>query len=180
MKCEKLVFRTLTAEEITPERLAAFRRRQEVMLCYRRGEKGWEVRPDPFTDDWTEEERAAVVKALQETARSGGFVRAALSGEDIKGFAAVLKQPIGRRREYLDLSELHVSQEWRRRGVGRRLFAAAAAWAKEHGAEKLYISAHSALETQVFYRSLGCVDAVWEDKRHVEKEPFDCQLEYRL
>ena len=75
MKSEKLVFRTLTAEEITPERLAAFRRRQKVMLCYRRGEKGWEVRPDPFTDDWTEEERAAVVKALQETARSGGFVQ---------------------------------------------------------------------------------------------------------
>ena len=88
MKSEKLIFRTLTAEEITPEQLAAFRRRQEVMLCYRRGEKGWEVRPDPFTDDWTEEERAAVVRALQETARSGGFVQAALSGEDVKGFIA--------------------------------------------------------------------------------------------
>ena len=180
MKSEKLIFRTLTAEEITPERLAAFRRRQEVMLCYRRGEKGWEVRPDPFTDDWTEEERAAVVRALQETARSGSFVQAALSGEDIKGFAAVCKQPLGKKREYLDLAELHVSRKWRRRGVGRRLFRAAAAWAKEHGAEKLYISAHSAVETQVFYRSLGCTDAVWEDKRHVEKEPFDCQLEYCL
>ena len=58
MKSEKLVFRLLAAEEIAPEFLADFRRRQEVMLCYRRGEKGWEVRPDPFTDDWTEEERA--------------------------------------------------------------------------------------------------------------------------
>ena len=180
MKCEKLVFRTLTAEEITSERLAAFRRRQEVMLCYRRGEKGWEVRPDPFTDDWTEEERAAVVKALQETAKSGGFVQAAFFEGRTVGFAAVCKQPIGKQREYLDLFELHVSREWRRRGVGRRLFQAAAAWAKEHGAEKLYISAHSAVETQVFYRSLGCTDAVWEDKRHVEKEPFDCQLEYCL
>ena len=150
------------------------------MLCYRRSEKGWEVRPDPFTDDWTEEERAAVVKALQETARSGGFVQAALSGEDIKGFAAVLKQPIGRRREYLDLSELHVSQEWRRRGVGRRLFAAAAAWAKEHGAEKLYISAHSSVESQAFYKAMGCVEAKEYQAFHVEKEPCDCQLERPL
>ena len=121
MKCEKLVFRTLTAEEIVPERLAAFRRRQEVMLCYRRGEKGWEVRPDPFIDDWSEEERAAVVKTLQETARSGGFVQAAFFEGRAVGFAAVCKQPLGKKREYLDLSELHVSREWRRRGVGRRL-----------------------------------------------------------
>ena len=180
MKSEKLVFRLLAAEEIAPEFLADFRRRQEVMLCYRRGANGWEVRPDPFTDDWTEEGRATVVKALQETAKSGGFVQAAFFEGRPVGFAAVCKQPLGKKREYLDLSELHVSQEWRRRGVGCRLFRAAAAWAKEHGAEKLYISAHSAVETQVFYRSLGCTDAVWEDKRHVEKEPFDCQLEYRL
>ena len=180
MKSEKLVFRLLAAEEIAPSFLDGFERRQEVMLCYRRSGKGWEVRPDPFLDDWSEEERAAVVKTLQETAKSGGFVQAAFFEGRTVGFAAVCKQPLGKKREYLDLSELHVSREWRRRGVGRRLFQAAAAWAKEHGAEKLYISAHSAVETQVFYRSLGCTDAVWEDKRHVEKEPFDCQLEYCL
>ena len=178
MKSEKLVFRLLAAEEIAPSFLDGFERRQEVMLCYRRSGKGWEVRPDPFLDDWSEEERAVVVKALQETAKSGGFVQAAFFEGRTVGFAAVCKQPLGKKREYLDLSELHVSREWRRRGVGRRLFQAAAAWAKEHGAEKLYISAHSAVETQVFYRSLGCTDAVWEDKRHVEKEPFDYQREY--
>ena len=48
MKSEKLVFRLLAAEEIAPSFLDGFERRQEVMLCYRRGEKGWEVRPDPF------------------------------------------------------------------------------------------------------------------------------------
>ena len=89
MKSEKLVFRLLAAEEIAPEFLADLRRRQEVMLCYRRGANGWEVRPDPFTDDWTEEERAAVVKALQEPAKSGGFVQAAFFEGRPVGFAAV-------------------------------------------------------------------------------------------
>lgn len=42
------------------------------------------------------------------------------------------------------------------------------------------ISAHSAIETQRFYRSLGCVDAAQPLQKHVEAEPFDCQLEYRL
>ena len=64
MKSECLKYKNLTAEDIAPSFLDGFERRQEVMLCYRRGEKGWEVRPDPFTDDWTEEERASVVKAL--------------------------------------------------------------------------------------------------------------------
>ena len=41
-------------------------------------------------------------------------------------------------------------------------------------------SAHSAIETQRFYRSLGCVDAAQPLQKHVEAEPFDCQLEYDL
>ena len=180
MKSERLNYKNLTAEEIAPSFLDGFERRQEVMLCYRKGANGWEVRPDPFVDDWTKEGRAAVVRTLQETARTGGLVTAAFAEGRLVGFAAVAAQPIGKRREYLDLLEMHVSAEWRRRGVGRRLFLEAAAWARERGAQRLYISAHSAVETQVFYRSLGCIDAVWQDRRHLAKEPFDCQLEYRL
>ena len=50
-------------------------------------------------------------------------------------------------------------------------------WAKEHAAEKLYISDHSAVESQAFYRSMGCVEAKEHNRAHVEKEPWDCQLE---
>ena len=42
---------------------------------------------------------------------------------------------------------------------------------------KLYISAHSAVETQSFYRAMGCVEAEAYCAEHVEREPFDCQLE---
>ena len=80
----------------------------------------------------------------------------------------------------MDLSSIHVSEDMRRSGIGHRLFSAAADWAKGHGAQKLYISAHSAIESQRFYESLGCVDAVWYNRRHVEAEPFDRQLEYVL
>ena len=74
MKCEKLVFRLLAAEEIAPSFLDGFERRQEVMLCYRRSGKGWEVRPDPFLDDWSEEERAAVVRIGKARPVSFAFV----------------------------------------------------------------------------------------------------------
>ena len=80
----------------------------------------------------------------------------------------------------MDLSSIHVSEELRGSGVGTALFTAAGNWARAKGAGKLYISAHSAVETQAFYRNLGCVDAAVCDPRHVEAEPFDCQLEFAL
>ena len=52
--------------------------------------------------------------------------------------------------------------------------------AKSNGAEKLYISAHSAVESQAFYHAMGCVEAVEYKKEHVEQEPYDRQLEYWL
>ena len=80
----------------------------------------------------------------------------------------------------LDLAHIYVSEEWRRSGIGTTLFAAAKRWAEGQGAKKLYISAHSAVESQVFYRKMGCVEAAQADPAHVEAEPFDCQLEYVL
>ena len=62
-------------------------------------------------------------------------------------------------------------------GIGSVLFRAAAGWARSHGGRKLYISAHSAVESQAFYHKMGCVEAVQYNREHVEKESFDCQLE---
>ena len=50
-------------------------------------------------------------------------------------------------------------------------------WAKQKGAKKLYISAHSAVESQAFYKSMGCVEAEVYNQKHVEDEPYDCQLD---
>lgn len=68
----------------------------------------------------------------------------------------------------------------RGQGIGKCLFAAAKEWAKENGAKKLYISAHSAVESQAFYRAMGCVEAEVYHQKHVEAEPYDCQLECLL
>ena len=98
----------------------------------------------------------------------------------LKGFVSVESAPMGSRGQYRDLSSLHVSQELRGQGIGRVLFAAAARWAAEQGGQKLYISAHSAVESQAFYAAMGCVDAAQINREHAEKEPFDRQLECAL
>ncbi len=172
--------RLLHENEMTRELFACFDRRQEVTFCRRRVGLSWRMVHCPFVDDWTEEQFRHQIHNLQTTLRGGGAVFGAFVDGTLKGFAAVEGKPFGPNDLYRDLTSLHVSADCRRRGLGRMLFELAARWAREHGAQKLYISAHSAQETQAFYASMGCVDTLWPSPEHVALEPFDCQLEYVL
>ena len=98
----------------------------------------------------------------------------------LKGFASVEGGIFGKTSRYMDLSCIHVSQDMRHSGIGRRLFDEARRFARARGAQKLYISAHSAVESQAFYEAMGCVDAQEIQRAHAEKEPFDRQLECAL
>lgn len=172
-----LHYRKLSAGEISPRLWDGFTRRQVVGACWRRVDGAWCVRDDPFVDDWSADDVRALAGELKKTARAGGLVLAAFDGGAMKGFASVAPEPFGDAGEYLDLTNLHVSEELRGQGVGTALFCAARAWARERGAQKLYLSAHSAVESIAFYRKMGCVEARFLHQKHVEAEPFDCQLE---
>ena len=63
------------------------------------------------------------------------------------------------------------------KGIGSQLFIKAKEWAKKNGAKNLYISAHSAVESKAFYKAMGCCEAKVYNQKHVDAEPFDCQLE---
>ena len=141
-----------------------FMRRNNRMITYRR----------------IEEEFQTLVSCLQNTIRTGGFVYGAFYEGNLKGFTSVESELFGGAQQYLDLSCIHVSEDMRGKGIGETLFAAAKDWAKKHGARKLYISGHSAVETQAFYKKMGCVETELYNEAHVEKEPCDCQLECRL
>ena len=169
--------RELSLEEIDRGLFHAFIRRQEVDLCLRREGDGWVVRFDPFIDDWSEAEYAELIGCLQNTVRTDGRVWGAFADGVLKGFASVEGGIFGSAGRYMDLSCIHVSQDMRHGGIGRRLFDEAKRFAGVRGAQKLYISAHSAVESQAFYAAMGCVDAVEINREHAEKEPFDRQLE---
>lgn len=173
-------YKELKSNEINRELFQSFIRRQTVTLCRRREQSIWVVKPDPFIDDWSEEDYVFLVKCLKNTVLTGGFVNAAFCDGYLKGFVSVEPEIFGRNSRYLDLSSIHVSEDMRGQGIGRALFTSAKEWAKKKGAEKLYISAHSAVETQAFYQNMGCVEAEEYEQRHVEAEPYDCQLECKL
>ena len=170
-------YRTLSENEICRELFHGFIRHQVVTKCWRREKGEWGIREDPFIDDWTEADYQTLVSCLKNTAAAGGVVYGAFVAGALKGFASVEPGAMGRGGQYLDLSSIHVSEDARGTGIGRALFLMAKEWARARGAKKLYISAHSAVETQAFYRSMGCVEALEYDRRHVDREPFDCQME---
>lgn len=180
MKSLELIIREVEKEELTRALFRQFQRRQVVGDCLRKEGGQWVVRPDPFVDQWSEEDYRFLIQCLKDTLDIGGVVFGAFADGVLKGFASVDKRPMGARGDYLDLTSLHVSQELRGMGIGKKLFYTAALWAKGQGAKKLYISSHSAVETQRFYEAMGCVDALELSQKHVEQEPYDRQLELDL
>ena len=169
--------RPLREGEIGRPLFAHFCRRQEVTLCLRKIGGAWRETPAPFIDDWDENDYKFLIKCLQSTVRTGGAVFGAFLGGELKGFASVEAMPLGSRGQYRDLTSIHISADVRHAGLGGALFARAKAWAKAQGAEKLYISSHSAVESQAFYAAMGCTDAREIDEEHARREPFDRQLE---
>ncbi|MEG1257210.1 GNAT family N-acetyltransferase [Clostridium sp.] len=175
MECRKL-----QTKEINRQLFEKFERHQKVTKCWRKIYGEWILKDVPFIDKWSEEDYNQLIEGLKNTLKTDGIVYGAFSNDTLKGFVGVENGFIGKNQEYFDLSNIHVSEDMRGNGVGKRLFQMAAQWAKTHGAKKLYISAHSSVESQAFYKAMGCTEALEYNQKHVEKEPCDCQLEYAL
>lgn len=175
-----VIYRRLCAEELTPEALDGFERRQKVTECAR-----WEggelvFFPHAFTDDWTPSERRETAVNMARILRQGGLAFGAFAEGRMTGFACLAGRLIGSRGQYAELYRLHVSKPYRGKGIGARLFLMAAGGAGELGAEKICLAAHPARETQEFYRAMGCVRAKEDLRRETDFEPMDCLLERPL
>lgn len=177
---EQIIYREVEKEEITRRLFDGFERYQKVTRCWRKVDGEWVLKDIAFIDDWGEKEYTFLVECLRHTVETGGEVVGAFCGGRLIGFASVEGRQLGSRGQYLQLSSLHVSCGERGRGIGKALFARACAFARSKGAEKLYISAHSAEETQVFYHAAGCVEAEEYDAALSAAEPCDCQMEFVL
>lgn len=177
----------LSEPQITRELFQGFERRQEVTKCWQKEWGIWALNDVCFVEDWNEQQYQFLVECLKNTVNTKGIVLGAFQGEKLVGFASVESRRFGSREQYVQLSCIHVTNRCRGQGLGKRLFLYASYGAGKLGAERLYISAHPAQETQAFYHALGCVEAEEYDADLAQAYAcqhghvlYDCQLEYEL
>lgn len=163
--------------DLSPFLFDRFDRHQEVNFCWRNKAGKWYLQKAPSTEEWNRADIVSLVDSLTYTLRSGGILLGALINQYLVGFASLEYDSFGPDYEYIQLSNLYVSYGHRRKGIGKKLFTMACKTAKKLGARKLYISAHSAEETQAFFKTMKCVEAAHRNTMLLSQNPYDCQLE---
>jgi predicted N-acetyltransferase YhbS len=174
----------ITYQELTADRLPTIWRidRSEVIEKVYHLRNGELVLEREFYDlpGWPPGLPDSAAPVLAECLKKGGLLLGAVDGGMLIGAAVLESRFMGHPPDQLQLVFLHVSREYRGRGVGRKLFLLAAGRARELGARRLYISATPSENTVNFYLGLGCVLVQEPDPRLFAEEPEDIHLEYHL
>ena len=170
----------LTEDNFNSHSLDNFIRHQVVTECLRNVDGNWILLPISFVEEWSLDKCREEASAIANNLYGDMIDYGAFEETDLIGYITVGTKRLGTKGQYVQLVTFQVSEPFRGMGVGRKLFEKAAGAAKEHGAKKLYISAHSSKESQAAYKALGCVHAEEIIPWIADEEPFDVQMEYVL
>ncbi|AJO76792.1 GNAT family N-acetyltransferase [Pseudomonas sp. MRSN 12121] len=142
------------------------------LLCYPQHE---------VVTGWPPGEAEQDARLLLACHRRGGWLYGAFDEERLVAAAVVDCLVIHNAGLHLrQLKFLHVSHDYRGRGLGQRLFGLAAEQARRLGGEGLYVSATPSRHTVDFYRRLGCELLLAPDPELYRLEPEDIHLYLRL
>ena len=176
----KYQFRRLDNNNFAGHSLDNFVRHQTVTECWRKIDNEWKLVPNVYEENWSQEKRREIAEEVVHNINLDQTGFGAFDGERLIGFATVSHCIFGITAKYVQLVCFQISEEYRRQGIGRKLFSMVCEEARRLGADKLYISAHSSKESQAAYRALGCTPVEEINEELAAAEPFDVQMEYRL
>ncbi len=129
---------------------------------------------------WGPDAAEKVTPVLLDCFDRGGTFLGVFEAEALIGMGVLESARVGRASDQMQLAYLYVSRADRGRGVGMQLFEAAVSFAREAGANAVYVSATTTENTVDFYLNRGCVLAAEPDPRLVAAEPDDIHLLYLL
>ena len=155
----KYQYKRLDNNNFTGNSLDDFVRHQTVTECWRKIDNDWKLVPNVFEENWSQEKCREIAEEVVHYINLDQTGFGAFDGEQLIGFATVSHRIFGAAAKYVQLVCFQVSEEYRRQGIGRKLFSMVCEEARQLGADKLYISAHSSKESQATYRALGCTPA---------------------
>src|SRR5690554_3999002 len=177
---ERFILRRVNATEIDKQFLCYFVRDETISRVWRVLNDTKELVNVNYKEQWNREDLEKRSLGLIETINNNGIVVAAFDKKQVIAFASIEGHAIGTNQDYRQLSQFHVSSQYRNKGVGKALFKCVEENARNLQIQKLYISSSSSEHTLRFYESVGCVDAKEVNQVLAQKEPFDIQLEYSI
>lgn len=168
----------LNLNDITDDLLIGFNRYQVTERVKYLNKGILEEKEDYFIENWDTSKLTDLTKSFRRILEEGGSVIIARDRKKVIGFVSLASDMFF--DEYLNLDIIQVSNEYRRQGIGKKLFELISIEAKKLGAKKLYISSHPNINTQKFYTNMGCVLAKKINQHLYDLEPLDIQLEKTL
>ncbi|MFC2029794.1 GNAT family N-acetyltransferase [Chloroflexota bacterium] len=169
-----VVIRQMSPAELEPSRIAEIdvSEHGDVVLHHANGQvetapEEWYRSPLP-AEGWVRD-----VEKWRAEIASGGAAIGAFAGERLIGIAVVRNDLTETSSQ---LSALFVSRDHRRRGVARQLTDEACRFAREAGAQELYVSAIPSRSAVGFYTSHGFRLANKVNKALYELEPEDIHM----
>jgi ribosomal protein S18 acetylase RimI-like enzyme len=176
---ENIEFKELGLDDINGNLLDNFNRYQKVTKSWYKSNGNWELVKEEYIADWDKIKKDSFIKLFFDTIiEKRGNVFGAYKDKILIGFSVLLNNRFGTKGQYVELKLLHISLDYRNKGLGKKLFGLCVEKAKENGNEKIYISANNAEEAIEFYLKNGCKDAIEINKQCVEEEPTNRELEY--
>lgn len=125
---------------------------------------------------WSNEQKLIHISALKSIYDNGGFIYGAFYGPKITGVISLDSEFIGKNKDHLNLAGFWVSNQYRNRGIGKKLLELVVEKAMEIGAAMLYVSATPSQNTVNFYLKRGFKLADEIIEKLYELEPEDIHL----
>ena len=174
-----VITRELRRDEIA--QIWGIDRREVIENVYHLEEGALALKPEHYDmQGWPRSEPERYAPILYDCFDHGGWFCGLFDGERLIGITILDSRFIGMNEDQLQLKFLHISHDYRRQGLGKRLFEMASAKASEWGARQMYISATPSQNTVDFYPRLGAVATKEPDPELLALEPEDVHMEYRV
>jgi N-acetylglutamate synthase-like GNAT family acetyltransferase len=171
----------LFIQDINDHILDNINRYQKVIKHWTNKNGNWELINEEYVVDWDKENKQRKIQQFTSILenKTGHFFGAFYENKLI-GFSVLLNERFGSNNQYIQLKFLYVSNDYRYKGIGKRLFQLCVEKAKRMDVEKIYICANDSEETQKFYLNIGCKDAEEIIQKLYNEKRYDRHIEYKV
>ena len=154
-----IMTRQLQTGDLSPALLDTFAHCQQITKKWVNRNGSWVLTDTSLLRQWSPEKRIWITEYLAQQLQRGGAAIGAFCDAQLTGFCCVDGSVYGNTAKYANMTMLFVDDHFKRKGIGQKLFQKACNYARQIGAEKLFISAIPSQETIAFYLKMGCIDA---------------------